>query len=134
MFFLFGQDYRNRQVENSSRWTGGKGQNYRWNRKHHAYAAYDYDWDGEADYEYFPDEVYHLADEEAPDYDWEKKFDYTTRCLKINHLGLKMKLNLPSRPMKKAMRTKTMMKPTPPTLTLVGVSLTFVQPEGTGLW
>lgn len=46
MFFLFGQDYRSRQHEGTSRWTGGKG-NYRW-KKHHAYAAYDYDWDGAA--------------------------------------------------------------------------------------
>ena len=75
MFFLFGQDYRNRQVESSSRWTGGKGHSYRWTRKNHAYAAYD-DWDGENDYEYFPDEVYHLADEEAPDYDWDDGYDH----------------------------------------------------------
>ena len=75
MFFLFGQDYRNRQVESSSRWTGGKGHSYRWTRKNHAYAAYD-DWDGENDYEYFPDEVYHLADEETPDYDWDDGYDH----------------------------------------------------------
>ena len=43
MIFLFGQDYRGRQHEGgTSRWTGGKGHQQRWQRKRYAYAAYDY--------------------------------------------------------------------------------------------
>ena len=70
MFFLFGQDYRGRQHEGTSRWTGGKGQGYRWQKKHHAYTANDYDWD-EADYDQFPEEIYAQDDENALEYDWE---------------------------------------------------------------
>ena len=76
MFFLFGQDYRSRQHDGSSRGTGGKGQTYRWTRKHHAYTAFDNDWDGEVENEYFPDEACHLADEEAFEYDWDETGDY----------------------------------------------------------
>ena len=70
MFFLFGQDYRGRQHEGASRWTGGKGQGYRWQKKHHAYTANDYDWD-EADYDQLPEEIYTQDDENALEYDWE---------------------------------------------------------------
>ena len=71
MFFLFGQDYRNRQTDGPSRWTGGKGQNYRRQKKHYAYNTYDYDWDGEIDYDQVPDEAYALDDEDTFQYDWE---------------------------------------------------------------
>ena len=71
MFFLFGQDYRGRQHEGgTSRWTGGKGHQQRWQKKHYAYAAYDYDWD-EVDYDENPEEIYVQDDENAFEYDWD---------------------------------------------------------------
>ena len=77
MFFLFGQDYRSRQ-DATSRWNSGKGQNYRWQKKHYAYSAYDYDWDGEAEYDQVPDEIYVQDDEDTFEYDWEDNGAYVT--------------------------------------------------------
>lgn len=104
MFFLFGQDYRSRQADSSSRWTGGKGHSYRWTRKNHAYAAYD-DRNGE-NYEHFLEEAHTLR--------MKRPLTMTTKCLKMRHHGLMKKANLLLRPMMRAMMTMTTTRCMPP--------------------